>query len=145
MATLDCSAHIAQNSPVALLDDNLTFILRARVLKLYRQALRVAKRAPAPSKGSDVILLDLRGESVMVVSFDLQTFILRARVLKLYRQSLRVAKRAPAPSKGELVQTIRQEMENNRDCNDSQRIRYLISEGMERLKNLDEMLDMQGH
>ena len=51
---------------------------------------------------SNVILLDLRGESVMVVSFDLQTFILRARVLKLYRQALRVAKRAPAPSNGEL-------------------------------------------
>ncbi|GJV28662.1 LYR family of Fe/S cluster biogenesis protein [Tanacetum coccineum] len=46
---------------------------------------------------------------------------------------------------GELMQTIRQEMENNRDCNDRQRIRYLICEGMERLKNLDETLDMQGH
>ncbi|GKE99088.1 LYR family of Fe/S cluster biogenesis protein, partial [Tanacetum coccineum] len=31
--------------------DLQTFILRARVLKLYRQALRVAKRAPPPSKG----------------------------------------------------------------------------------------------
>ena len=51
---------------------------------------------------SNVILLDLRGESVMVVSFDLQTFILRARVLKLYRQALRVAKRASPHSKGEL-------------------------------------------
>ncbi|KVH88718.1 uncharacterized protein LOC112501789 [Cynara cardunculus var. scolymus] len=81
----------------------------------------------------------------MVVSFDLQTFILRARVLKLYRQALRIAKRAPVPSRGELMQTIRQEMENNRACNDKQRIRYLISEGMERLKGLDEMLDMQGH
>nr|XP_043631666.1 uncharacterized protein LOC122603113 [Erigeron canadensis]XP_043631667.1 uncharacterized protein LOC122603113 [Erigeron canadensis] len=81
----------------------------------------------------------------MAVPFDLQTFILRARVLKLYRQALRVAKRAPGHSKGELMQTIRQEMENNRDCNDRQRVRYLISEGMERLKRLDEMLDMQGH
>ncbi|XP_071703479.1 uncharacterized protein [Rutidosis leptorrhynchoides] len=81
----------------------------------------------------------------MVASLDLQAFILRARVLKLYRQALRVAKRAPAPSKGELMHTIRQEMENNRDCNDKQKIRYLISEGLERLKGLDEMLDMQGH
>ncbi|MFS7982928.1 putative complex 1 LYR protein [Helianthus anomalus] len=80
----------------------------------------------------------------MAVSFDLQTFILRARVLKLYRQAVRVAKRAPAHSKGELMQTIRQEMEKNRDCNDKQKIRYLISEGIERLKGLDEMLDMQG-
>lgn len=45
----------------------------------------------------------------------------------------------------ELRQTIRQEMENNRDCNDRQRIRFLISEGLERLKGLNEMLDMQGH
>ncbi|KAJ0781677.1 putative complex 1 LYR protein [Helianthus annuus] len=45
---------------------------------------------------------------------------------------------------GELMQTIRQEMEKNRDCNDKQKIRYLISEGIERLKGLGEMLDMQG-
>ncbi|KAL8240070.1 hypothetical protein R6Q59_013425 [Mikania micrantha] len=81
----------------------------------------------------------------MAASFDLQTFILRARVLKLYRQALRVTKRAPEHSKGELMQTIRDEMEKNRDCNDKQKIRYLISEGMERLKGLDEMLDMQGY
>lgn len=46
---------------------------------------------------------------------------------------------------GELRTTIRQEMENSRDCNDRQKIRYLLSEGLERLKRLDEMLDMQGH
>ncbi|KAL5556362.1 hypothetical protein UlMin_038598 [Ulmus minor] len=45
----------------------------------------------------------------------------------------------------ELRQTTIQEMENNWDCNDKQRIHYLISEGLERLKCLDEMLDMQGH
>jgi hypothetical protein len=45
----------------------------------------------------------------------------------------------------ELRQTIRQEMETNRNCNDKQRIRFLISEGLERLKGLDETLDMQGH
>ena len=51
----------------------------------------------------------------MFVSFDLQTFIPRARVLKLYAQALRVAKRAPAPTKKELMQLIRQEIENTRD------------------------------
>lgn len=45
----------------------------------------------------------------------------------------------------ELKQTIRQEMDKHRDCKDRQKIRYLISEGLERLKGLDEMLDMQGH
>lgn len=45
----------------------------------------------------------------------------------------------------ELRQTIRQETENNRNCNDRQRIRFLISEGLDKLKRLDEMLDMQGY
>lgn len=45
----------------------------------------------------------------------------------------------------ELRQTIRQEMENNRNCNDRRRVRFLISEGLERLKGLNEMFDMQGH
>ncbi|KAH7523466.1 uncharacterized protein LOC107422781 [Ziziphus jujuba] len=81
----------------------------------------------------------------MVVSFDLQDFIIRARVLKLYRQALRTARRAPPHARAELRQTIRQEIENNRNCNDRQRVRFLISEGLQRLKGLNEMFDMQGH
>ncbi|ESQ27528.1 hypothetical protein EUTSA_v10019391mg [Eutrema salsugineum] len=81
----------------------------------------------------------------MAHSLDLQSFILRARVLTLYRQALKIAHRAPVHVRGELKGTIRQEMEKNRDCNDKQKIRYLISEGLERIKGLDEMLDMQGH
>lgn len=45
----------------------------------------------------------------------------------------------------ELRQSIRQQMESNRNCSDKQKIRFLVSEGLERLKGLDEMLDMQGH
>ncbi|CAI0382430.1 unnamed protein product [Linum tenue] len=44
----------------------------------------------------------------------------------------------------ELKQTFRQEMENNWNCNDRQTIRFLMSDGLERLKRLDETLDMQG-
>lgn len=44
----------------------------------------------------------------------------------------------------EVRQIIRQEVENNRTCKDKQRIRFLISDGQERLKRLDETLDMQG-
>ncbi|KAL0351709.1 UNVERIFIED_CONTAM: hypothetical protein Scaly_1559600 [Sesamum calycinum] len=79
----------------------------------------------------------------MVVALDLQDFLLRARVLKLYRQALRISRRAPGDSKDELRLMIRQEMENNRVCKDKQRIRFLIS-GLEKLKRLDETLDMQG-
>ncbi|CAI9777918.1 unnamed protein product [Fraxinus pennsylvanica] len=79
----------------------------------------------------------------MVLTLDLQDFLLRGRVLKLYRQALRIARRAPNGSSDELRQIIRQEIENNRTCNDRQRIRFLISDGLERLKRLDETLDMQ--
>ncbi|CAH8390591.1 unnamed protein product [Eruca vesicaria subsp. sativa] len=92
-----------------------------------------------------VFFLSQGGSSVMVTALDLQSFILRARVLKLYRQGLKIAHRAPPHSRGELKQSIRQEMEKNSECKDKQKIRYLISEGLERIKQLDEMLDMQGH
>ncbi|KAG2283834.1 hypothetical protein Bca52824_055054 [Brassica carinata] len=51
----------------------------------------------------------------MVNALDLQSFILRARVLKLYRQALKIAHRAPPQARG-----------------------------LERIKQLDEMLHMQG-
>ncbi|KAL4186609.1 hypothetical protein AMTRI_Chr09g14940 [Amborella trichopoda] len=81
----------------------------------------------------------------MVLPLDLQAFIVRARVLKLYRSALRSARRAPAHARAELDQTMRQEIEKNRHCNDKQKVRFLISEGLQRLKELNEMLDMQGH
>lgn len=43
----------------------------------------------------------------------------------------------------ELRRTIREEMENNRNCDDKQKVQFLISEGLQRIKQLDEMLDMQ--
>ncbi|KAJ0235832.1 hypothetical protein HA466_0262720 [Hirschfeldia incana] len=61
------------------------------------------------------------------------------------RKALKIAHRAPPQARGELKQSIRQEMEKNSECTDKQKIRYLISEGLERIKQLDEMLDMQGH
>ncbi|KAL6982650.1 hypothetical protein U1Q18_016037 [Sarracenia purpurea var. burkii] len=79
------------------------------------------------------------------LSHQFKDFILRARVLKLYRQALRTARRAPGHARVELTHTIRQEMENNRNCGDRQRIRFLLSEGLGKLKGLNEMLDMQGH
>lgn len=78
------------------------------------------------------------------MSLDLRDFILRARVLKLYRQALRIIRRAPVDSRAELRDIIRQEIEMNRNCNDKQKIRFLISDGLQRLKGLDETLDMQG-
>ncbi|KAK1273986.1 hypothetical protein QJS04_geneDACA009674 [Acorus gramineus] len=81
----------------------------------------------------------------MVLSLDLQGFIVRARVLKLYRQALRISQKAPIHARDDLRQMIRMEMEKNRHCDDKQKVRFLISEGLQRIKDLDEMLDMQGH
>ncbi|KAM0938682.1 putative complex 1 LYR protein [Dioscorea sansibarensis] len=80
----------------------------------------------------------------MVGSLGLHAFITRSRVLKLYRQALRIARRAPSQSRDELKHMMRQEMEKNRHCNDKQKVRFLISDGLQRIKDLDEMLDMQG-
>ncbi|KAL3505438.1 hypothetical protein ACH5RR_035279 [Cinchona calisaya] len=99
------------------------------------------------------------------LTLDLRDFLLRARVLKLYRQALRTIRRAPVDARvrlgvllsvvspvivhfllaaAELRDIIRQEIEINRNCNDKQKIRFLISDGLQRLKGLDETLDMQG-
>jgi hypothetical protein len=50
----------------------------------------------------------------------------------------------PCPT-DELRQTVRAEIEKNRRCDDKQKIKFLISEGLQRLKGLDEMLDMTGN
>ncbi|WVZ74278.1 hypothetical protein U9M48_022485 [Paspalum notatum var. saurae] len=76
---------------------------------------------------------------------DLRAFILRTRVLSLYRQALRVTRRAPEHARDELRQTARAEFEKSRHCDDKQKIRFLISEGKQRLKGLDELLDMTGN
>ncbi|KAH7281234.1 hypothetical protein KP509_36G036500 [Ceratopteris richardii] len=79
------------------------------------------------------------------VSQELQFFILRSHALRLYRSALRTARRAPPHSRGELEHTIREEMERNRSVKDLSSIRFLISEGMQRLKELNAMLDNQGY
>ena len=45
----------------------------------------------------------------------------------------------------ELRQTARAEFEKYGHCDDKQKIRFLISEGKQRLKGLDELLDMTGN
>ncbi|KAG5599333.1 hypothetical protein H5410_030703 [Solanum commersonii] len=67
------------------------------------------------------------------MALSLEDFLVRTRVLKLYRHALRISRRAPPHARADLRQIIRQEMENNRNCNDKQRIRFLISDGIERL------------
>jgi hypothetical protein len=44
----------------------------------------------------------------------------------------------------ELKQTARAEIEKYRNCDDKQMITFFISEGRQRIKALDELLDMTG-
>lgn len=107
--------------------DLQSFIVRARVLKLYRQALRTARRAPTNARGQS---------ATYVLLFLLSTL--------LFYDKLATAEESMIPA-DELRQTMREEIEKNRYCDDKQKIRFLISEGLQRLKGLDEMLDMMGH
>ncbi|CAA6656028.1 unnamed protein product [Spirodela intermedia] len=50
---------------------------------------------------------------------------------------------APPHARAELRNSIREEMERNRHADGAQKIRFLISEGNQRLKGLKEMLEMQ--
>lgn len=45
----------------------------------------------------------------------------------------------------DLKQAMREEMEKNRHCEDQTKIRFLLSEGLQRLKELNDMFDIQGH
>ncbi|GLJ31281.1 hypothetical protein SUGI_0627530 [Cryptomeria japonica] len=81
----------------------------------------------------------------MTAQLDFRAFILRGHVLHFYRSALKTARRAPAHAREELRQTIREEMEKNKYCEDKSKIRFLLSEGLQRLKELNDMLDIQGH
>lgn len=63
----------------------------------------------------------------------------------LYRSALRTARRAPQHARVDLRQAMREEMEKNRHWEDQTKIRFLLSEGLQRLKELNDMLDIQGH
>ncbi|XP_024518829.1 uncharacterized protein LOC112341985 [Selaginella moellendorffii] len=78
-------------------------------------------------------------------SLDFRAFILRSRAIAVYRSGLRLTKRAPSSSRDELKNTIRAEMEKNRAVTDPAAIRYLISDGLQRIKELQTMLSIQGN
>lgn len=79
------------------------------------------------------------------VALDLRAFLLRGHSLRLFRAALRSARRAPAYSREDLERTIREEFELHRLEGNAQTIRFLLSDGLQRLKQLDTMLGIQGH
>jgi hypothetical protein len=83
--------------------------------------------------------------AVKAPPLDLRAFLLRGHSIRLFRAALRSARRAPPNSRGDLEQTIRSEMERNRYEKNQQTIRFLISDGLQRLKQLNVMLGIQGY
>lgn len=74
----------------------------------------------------------------------LKHFVYRTQVIHLYRSYLRAARLAHSKSSRDgLVEEIRKEFMQNKDATDIARIRYLLTDGRNRLKQLEEMLRMQ--
>ncbi|KAI7836757.1 hypothetical protein COHA_009395 [Chlorella ohadii] len=75
---------------------------------------------------------------------DLKAFILRSEVLHLYRHLLRAAKGAQdTGARAELRGEIRRQFEAQRSRQEPEAIRFLLSDGKLKLKQLGEMLGMQ--
>ncbi|CAI5531605.1 unnamed protein product [Closterium sp. Naga37s-1] len=76
--------------------------------------------------------------------FSLQHFVLQAKGRALYRDAFRTARLAPPESRADLQKMIREEAEKHAGESDISKIRFYMSEGMQRLKELKSMLDNQG-
>lgn len=80
----------------------------------------------------------------MAASGELKRFLLRVEVVRLYRSCLRASRSVP-PGSGRdgLVEKIQREFEQHKGVTDAYTIKYLLSDGRTRLKQLEEMLGMQ--
>jgi hypothetical protein len=104
-----------------------SFILRARVLNLYREALRTVRRAPPHTHGAPPRTRRSR-------------HTLRCTYLVL-TACVRVA-RLLAVCAGELRGAVRQAMDAGRDARGKDQIKFYLSEGKQRLKELTDMLGL---
>jgi hypothetical protein len=74
----------------------------------------------------------------------LQHFLLRQSALNLYRQYVRASRLAQDVSaRSSLMEEVRREFVSRRDVTDLHTIKYLVSDGVTRLKQLKGMLNMQ--
>ncbi|KAL4444149.1 hypothetical protein ABPG75_011886 [Micractinium tetrahymenae] len=80
----------------------------------------------------------------MSAAAELRSFILRQEVLHLYRAMLRVSKGASdLSSRDELRREIRRQFDVHSGKCDQAAVRFLLSDGRLKLKQLGEMLGMQ--
>ncbi len=74
----------------------------------------------------------------------LKHFLLRASALSLYRQFVRASRLAPdVAARSSLMEEVRREFSARRDVADVTTVKYLVADGVTRLKQLKSMLEMQ--
>lgn len=77
----------------------------------------------------------------MALMSELQLFILRAEAIKLYRQYLRLLRQAPPSARVEVQKQVRHEFDQaKRLPAEPYSIKYALSDGRARLKQLRDML-----
>lgn len=75
---------------------------------------------------------------------ELQRFILRGQVIGLYRNCWRALRQAPdATTRAELQREVRREFEQHKYATEFYTIKYLISDGRTRLKQLHEIFGLR--
>ncbi len=124
------------------------FIYRAAVLSQYRQFLRVAKQLPLDGKGCYILAHappHPTPEGMLLTSFAFaRPGSLRSCALPLPTPSLTKQRSPPSsflPS-AEVTQQIRGQFEASRGAKDLDTVKFLLSEGRLRLKQLSEMIGL---
>jgi hypothetical protein len=110
-----------------------SFILRARVLNLYREALRTVRRAPPHTHGAPAARRHTRS----------RTHAHTATQCAAHASHSRRAHTLPRLAcAGELRGAVRQAMDAGRDARGKDQIKFYLSEGKQRLKELTDMLGL---
>jgi hypothetical protein len=78
----------------------------------------------------------------MAEPLSLSYFVLRAQARKQYREALRIAMRAPREVRSDLKCAIRSETEGAGPATSAKQLRFLLSDGKQRLKQLMDVLGL---
>jgi hypothetical protein len=116
------------------------FILRARALQLYRDALRTVRRAPSHTHGAHAAL-HAPAQRRCALLWELRTPV-RAVCERALTQHVCARAALCATAAGELRSAVRQAMDAGRDARGSDQIKFYLSEGKQRLKELTDMLGL---
>ncbi len=78
------------------------------------------------------------------MTLPLQHFVRRAQAIELYRNYLRVVNKAPVESRAEIRAEVRRQFEQTSSTIDEYQHSFLLSQGRQRLIELEQMLHLSG-